>query len=84
MNRALFSGRYLVITIIVIVLLTRLLGLWDWHKRDHNCLDNDHFQFTAKVQIVQWGSLRLFSYPLIHDCPAPDQYPNDGSFHPLL
>lgn len=74
MNRSLISPRYFIMTLIVVIVLSRFLGLWTWQKRDHACLDNDGFTFTAKVQIFQWGALRLYTYPLIHDCPVIDQY----------
>lgn len=77
MTRALFSGRYLLLLLGAVVVMTRLLGVWDWKERDHKCMENPKFHLQQKVQVFQWGSLRLYAFPVEHDCLPTEQVPLD-------
>jgi hypothetical protein len=73
MNRSMFSGRYLLLAAIVIIIFSRFLGLWEWKAREYVCLNNESWQLGKKVQTFNWGSLHLYLYPIVRDCPEFDR-----------
>lgn len=80
MNRSMFSGRYLLILVVAVVLLTRVIGVWEWSKPSYQCFDGAHFRFDKKVLVFQWGSFRGYYFPVVRDCPEKERYPNDGNY----
>lgn len=66
----------LLIALGVIVALLIVLGVMAWQKPDYSCYPDtsSQFEWKEKVLLFQWGSFRVYGYPLIKDCPQENRY----------
>lgn len=70
------TARSLVIALVVIIVLVMTIGVVKWEKPTYGCYPDtsSRFEWKEKVEIFRWGSLHVYAYPLIKDCPVENRY----------
>ena len=63
-----------ILALAVIVLLLFLIGVIRIEKNNYACFNGRHLRFSEKTKLLDIGSLKIYSYPLIYDCPIDEQY----------
>lgn len=66
----------LLIALGVILALLLIVGVIAWQKPTYGCYPDtsSKFEWKEKVLLFQWGSLKIYGYPLIKDCPEENRY----------
>jgi hypothetical protein len=60
----------------IIALLLVIVGVISWQKPTYGCYPDtsNKFEWKEKVLLFQWGSFKVYGYPLIKDCPQENRY----------
>ena len=65
------------VAVTIIIILLFLIGIIRIEKPEFGCLRGKSLRFADRVRILDVGSLKVYAYPLIYDCPSEDQYNPD-------
>jgi hypothetical protein len=58
----------------VITFLLFAIGMIKFEKPAYACFNGKHIRFDKKVMMVNVGSLQIYGYPLVSDCPDDERY----------
>lgn len=62
------------IAVSIIGFLLFAIGVIKFEKSDYACFSGKSMRFADKTKIVDVGSLQVYAYPLISDCPEDERY----------
>jgi hypothetical protein len=62
------------ISVTIITFLLFAIGSIQFKKSDYACFNGKKIHFGNKVKLVDVGSMQLYGFPLISDCPKDERY----------
>lgn len=62
------------VAVAVIAFLLFAIGMIKIEKPAYACFSGKHLRFAGRVKMVDVGSLQIYGYPLVSDCPETDRY----------
>lgn len=70
------SAKYAIWLLVALVVVFGFIGIWTWEQPDYECYpsSSEVTEFRDKVEIVSYGKLHVYAYPLVKDCPSDNRY----------